>query len=194
MRARCLANASVLALTFCLMAAAHAESAAAAPANSSNANNSSDGTAGNVADKSADNSLHWVDSKPIDEVWLNPGLYSWHWQRDRELNNDNYGFGAEYRFSTVASFTAGEFYNSNRAISDYIGLYYQPAAIGPVRFGAALGGFNGYPNMKNGNWFLAAIPVASYDYKRVGLNLSLVPSYQNRLYGAISFQFKLKVY
>jgi len=135
-----------------------------------------------------------VDSKPINEVWLNPGFYSYHWQRDAGLNGNNYGFGVDYRFSTTTSFTAGEFYNSNRATSDYLGFYYQPVAIGPVRLGAAIGGFNGYPNMKNGNWFLAAIPVASVEYERVGLNLSFVPSYQNRLYGALSFQFKLKVY
>ena len=138
--------------------------------------------------------IAWTDSQPISELWLNPGFLSYHWQRDQDLNGDNYGLGAEYRFSTVASVTAGEFYNSDRANSKYVGLYYQPISIGPVRFGAALGAFNGYPNFKNGNWFLAAIPVASFDYERVGLNLSFVPSYQNRLYGALSFQFNLKVF
>lgn len=138
--------------------------------------------------------LTWNDGKPISEVWLNPGFLSYHWDRDKDLNGDNYGLGAEYRFSTVASVTAGEFYNSDRKTSKYLGLYYQPIGIGPVRFGAVVGGFNGYPKEKNGGWFPALIPVASYDYKMVGLNLSFVPSYQNRLYGALSFQFNLRVY
>ena len=133
-------------------------------------------------------------SKPINEVWLNPGFYSYHWQRDQGLNGDNYGFGGEYRFSTVLSATAGEFYNSDRDHSKYLGVYYQPISIGPVRFGAALGGFDGYPKMRDGGWFLAAIPVASYEYERVGLNLSFVPSYKDRLYGALTFQVKLKVF
>lgn len=141
-----------------------------------------------------ENPFDLIDAQPINEVWLNPGFYSYHWQRDRGLNDSNPGFGGEYRFSTVASVTAGEFYNSDRQHSEYLGIYYEPIAIGPVRLGAAIGGFDGYPKMKNGGWFLAAIPVASVDYKRVGLNLSFVPSYKDRLYGALSFQLKFKVY
>ena len=140
------------------------------------------------------NPFELIDAQPIGEIWLNPGFYSYHWQRDLGLNDNNYGFGAEYRFSTVASVTAGEFYNSDRADSKYVGFYYQPVAIGPVRLGAAVGGFDGYPKMKNGGWFLAAIPVASFEYERVGINLSFVPSYKDRLYGAFSFQLKLKVF
>lgn len=146
------------------------------------------------AQAESSNPFDLIEAKPISEIWINPGIYSYHWQRDLGLNDNNYGFGVDYRFSTVVSFTAGEFYNSNRVDSKYAGFYYQPFAIGPVRLGAAVGGFNGYPNYKNGGWFLAAIPEASYEYKRVGLNLSFVPSYQNRLYGALSFQLKLKIF
>ena len=135
-----------------------------------------------------------IDAKPLHELWLNAGFYSYHWQRDVNLNGNNGGFGAEYRFSTVASATAGVFYNSDRAYSRYAGLYYQPWSIGPMRFGAVLGAFNGYPKMHQGDWFAAAIPVASFDYKSVGLNVSLVPSYKDRLYGSLSFQLKLKVF
>jgi hypothetical protein len=140
------------------------------------------------------NPFDLIDAQPISETWINPGFYSYHWQRDAGLNGNNYGLGVEYRFSTVASVTAGRFYNSDRVDSTYVGLYYQPVAIGPVRLGAALGGFDGYPKMRNGGWFLAAIPVASFDYKRVGVNVSFVPSYKDRLYGALSFQLKLKVF
>ncbi len=134
-----------------------------------------------------------IQSKPLSELWLNPGFYSYHFQRDKGLNDSNRGFGVEYRVTTVASFTAGRFYNSARVYSNYAGFYYQPWAIGPVRIGAAVGGFNGYPKMHGGGWFLAAIPMLSYEYGRVGLNVAIVPSYKDRLYGAISFQLKLKV-
>jgi hypothetical protein len=142
----------------------------------------------------ADDLITGIESKPLAELWLNPGFYSYHFDRDKDLNGNNYGLGAEYRFSTVASATAGRFYNSDRYYSNYAGLYYQPWAIGPVRIGAVVGGFNGYPKMHDGGWFLAAIPMLSYEYGRVGLNVAIVPSYKDRLYGAISFQLKLKVF
>jgi len=135
-----------------------------------------------------------LENKPLSETWLNAGFYSYHFNRDKGLNGNNLGFGAEYRFSTVASATAGRFYNSDREYSNYVGVYYQPVYIGPVRLGLVAGGFNGYPKMRRGDWFLAAIPVASIEYKNVGLNLAVIPSYKDRLYGALSFQLKIKVF
>jgi hypothetical protein len=134
-----------------------------------------------------------IESQPLDEIWVNPGFYSYHFQRDKGLHDENLGLGMEYRFSTVTSFTAGRFYNSDREYSDYLGFYYQPFRIGSLRLGAAIGGFNGYPKMREGGWFLAAVPVISYEYERVGLNLGIVPTYKDRLYGAFSFQLKVKL-
>lgn len=134
-----------------------------------------------------------IDVAPLSETWLNVGFYSYHFQRDKGLNDRNPGLGIEYRYSTVASLTAGRFYNSDREYSNYAGVYYQPIAIGPVRLGAVVGGFNGYPKMRDGGWFLAAIPVASVEYQRVGVNMAFVPTYKDRLYGALTFQLKLKI-
>jgi len=141
----------------------------------------------------ADDLFHWIESKPLGELWLNPGFYSYHFNRDKDLNNGNYGFGAEYRFSTVASATAGRFYNSNRHYSNYVGIYYQPFAIGPVRLGVVAGAFNGYPKMRDGGWFPAVIPMISYESGRFGLNVAILPSYQDKLYGAMAFQLKFKL-
>ena len=135
-----------------------------------------------------------IEAAPLKEVWLNGGFYSYHFQRDKGLNDSNPGLGAEYRFSTVASVTAGRFYNSDRGYSNYVGVYYQPWKIGPVRLGAVAGGFDGYPKMRDGGWFLAAIPTASFEYKSVGVNIAIVPTYKDRLYGAISVQLKLKAF
>ncbi len=57
-----------------------------------------------------------------------------------------------------------------------------------------VGGFDGYPKMNNGGWFLSAIPVASVEFKRIGMNIAVVPTLKNKLYGAVSFQLKLKLY
>ena len=135
-----------------------------------------------------------IDNQPLRQVWLNAGFYSYHFDRDKGLNDSNPGLGAEYRFSTVASATVGRFYNSDRQYSNYVGVYYQPFRIGPVRLGAVMGAFDGYPNMRDGGWFPAAIPTASVEYKSVGVNVAVVPKYKDRLYGALSIQLKLKVF
>jgi hypothetical protein len=134
-----------------------------------------------------------IESQPLSELWVNPGFYSYHFQRDKGFDDTNPGVGAEYRFSTVASLTAGRFHNSDRQMSNYAGVYYQPWAIGPVRLGAVVGGFNGYPKMRDGGWFLAAIPVISMEYQRVGVNFAIVPTYKERLHGAFSVQLKFKL-
>ncbi|MBJ7308814.1 hypothetical protein ACFOLJ_25725 [Rugamonas sp. CCM 8940] len=138
--------------------------------------------------------FHTVESKPLSEVWLNAGFYSYHFQRDKNLNNSNPGIGVEYRFSSVASATAGRFYNSDRAYSNYAGVYYQPFAVGPVRVGVVAGAFSGYPKMHDGGWFPAVVPMLSFEYQRVGVNVALVPSYKDRLYGALSVQCKVKAW
>jgi len=138
--------------------------------------------------------LDLIDTQPVSEVWIDSGFASYHFNRNEGLNGNNYGLGAEYRYSTVSAVTVGRFYNSNRDYSDYVGLYYQPLALGPVHLGFVAGGFNGYPNMKNGGWFLAAIPTASAEWNRFGFNLAFVPTLKNRLYGALSLQIKVRVW
>jgi hypothetical protein len=142
----------------------------------------------------ADSLFETIESKPLSETWINAGFYSAHFQTDKGLNNSNPGVGIEYRMSTVSTLTAGRFYNSDRTYSNYAGMYYQPVQIGRFRLGAVVGGFSGYPKMRNGGWFLAAIPVASIEFERVGLNIGVVPTYKDRLYGAVSFSLRLKVF
>lgn len=135
-----------------------------------------------------------IESKPISELWINPGTYSYHFQRNRGLNNNNFGLGGEYRYSTVSSLTLGVFENSDRQTSHVAGWYWQPVGFGPARLGAVFGAMDGYPKMRNGGWFVAAIPTASIEYRNIGANIMFVPAYKGRLYGAISLQLKLKMY
>ena len=128
------------------------------------------------------------------EIWLNPGLISYHYDQSKNFNAVNYGFGAEYRFSSVASVTAGTFRNSNYQQSNYIGVYWQPIAIGPVNIGVVAGGFKGYPSNNNGGWFPAVLPALTIEGQWVGLNLMLIPTIGDRVSGSLSFQLKFKVF
>ena len=135
-----------------------------------------------------------IQSEPKSQLWINPGMASYHFQQDKNFNNGNWGAGLEYRFNTVASVTAGRFYNSDRAYSNYAGVYYQPIAIGPIKIGAVIGGFNGYPTTNNGGWFAAALPALTWEGDWVGANVFVIPTIGDRVHGAISLQLKLKVF
>lgn len=134
-----------------------------------------------------------IESKPLEEVWINPGFYSYHFDLSKNLNNNNTGIGGEYRYSTVSSIAAGRFHNSNRQISNYASWDWQPLELGSVRFGALIGAIDGYP-ARNGDWFLMALPVASYEYKNIGINLTLIPPYEDIVYASLSLQLKLRVF
>lgn len=130
------------------------------------------------------------------ELWLASGFATYHFdtENDLELNGRNPGIGVEFKFHETASVTAGRFYNSDRAHSRYAGVLYQPWALGPVRLGAVLAAFDGYPRIRNGGWFLAPVPAVTVEYKKVGINVAVVPTYKDRLYGGISVQLKFKLW
>ncbi|MGB9109493.1 MAG: hypothetical protein WCC39_12485 [Telluria sp.] len=135
-----------------------------------------------------------IDAVPKSEFWLDSGFATYHFNRDKDLNGANRGLGAEYRFSGTLAATVGRFYNSDREYSSYAGVIWQPVALGPVRVGAAIAGFNGYPHMRDGGWFPAVVPTLTYEYQRVGVNVGIIPSYKDRLYGGISVQLKFKLF
>ena len=126
------------------------------------------------------------------KVWLNPGFYSYHFDRDKGLEDFNPGLGFEYPVNETFSVTAGAFRNSDRERSRYIGVYAMPFEVYGVKLGAVAGGFDGYPNYRNGNWFPAVIPTAAIEGRRWGLNVAIIPSYKDRLYGALTFQLKYR--
>jgi hypothetical protein len=137
--------------------------------------------------------VSFVESKLITEIWLNPGFYSYHFQRSKGLNDNNIGLGGEYRYSTTSSISLGVYENSDNLTSHYIGWYWQPLAVGSVRIGAVVGLIDGYHTW-SGDWFIAAIPAASFEYKNIGANLLLIPGFQDKLYGSITLQLKIRVY
>ena len=149
---------------------------------------------GTIADQEASSAIQQIDSKPLDELWLNAGFYSYHFERDKNLDNNDIGLGVEYRYSSVSSITAGRFHNSDRQISSYAAWIFQPYQYGHIRLGLLIGIINGYPKANNGGWFPLALPVASFEYKHVGFNFTAVPTYQDVLHGSLSLQLKFKLY
>ena len=132
------------------------------------------------------------------QVWLSPGFYSVHFDRSKNLRNDNIGPGIEVAFTPVHALVAGNYINSNGARTDYVGYAWRPwhadfhgAQIG---LGALVSAFDGYPNYRNGGWFIAPLPLLSVETRYVGVNLSVIPTIANRLDGAVSLQFKLRVW
>jgi len=127
------------------------------------------------------------------DVWINPGFYSYHLQRDRGFNNVNTGLGFEASLTDTYSVTAGFFRNSDRETSRYVGVYAMPFKAGAFKAGAAMGAFDGYPKMRDGGWFPAIIPTVAYEGPRFGLNVSVIPTVGEKLHGAIAFQLKYKL-
>lgn len=138
--------------------------------------------------------FHSIETTPVDQLWLNAGFYSYHFQKDIDLDNNNLGLGFEYRYSSTSSVTAGRFHNSDKEMSNYVAWCWQPWALGPVRLGALLGAIDGYPKAFDRAWFPLALPLASVEYKNFGLNFTIVPTYKETLHGSITLQLKLKLY
>lgn len=136
--------------------------------------------------------------KVVRQVWLNPGNFSYHFDRKKNLREDNLGLGAELTLTDNHVLAAGSFINSNRRRSHY-GAYYwrplhwRPAAIN-VHAGIAAGAMDGYPNYRNGAWFPAALPMLALEGERLGANIFFVPTLKNRLDGAIAVQIRLRAW
>ena len=127
------------------------------------------------------------------DIWVNPGFYAHHFQNDKGFNNVNTGFGVEASITDSYSLTAGIFENSDRATSHYVGMYAMPFKIGSLKAGAAVGTFNGYPKMRDGGWFPAIIPTVAFEGRRLGLNVSFIPTIGDKLHGALTFQVKYNI-
>jgi hypothetical protein len=127
------------------------------------------------------------------DVWINPGFYSYHFDKEKNLNNSNHGFGIEARMNNTYSLTAGVFENSDRQTSHYIGAYIMPFQVGALKAGAAVGAFDGYPKMRDGGWFPALVPTMAVEGRRVGLNISYIPKIGDKVNSALSFQVKFNI-
>ncbi len=135
---------------------------------------------------------------PPPQVWLNPGFFSYHFDRDKSLREDNFGVGAEVILRRDHGLMAGTFLNSDFARTRYVGyewrpLHWQPAGV-PVHAGITVSALDGYPRMRDGGWFLSLLPIVAIEGERLGMNFTVVPEIEGRLNGAVVIQFKLRVW
>jgi hypothetical protein len=132
------------------------------------------------------------------QVWLNPGIYSQHFDTSKGLRNDNIGFGAEVLLAQDHLLMAGSFINSNRARTHFGAYEWRPLhwqfSGFDVGAGIAVGAFDGYPNYRNGGWFVAPLPILAIEGRRLGANITLIPTIANRFDGALAVQLKLRVW
>ena len=133
------------------------------------------------------------------QVWINPGLYSHHFDSSKNFRANNIGAGVEVLIAKNHGLMVGTFINSDRARSQYIAyqwrpLHWQPAESLGVSAGLVAGAFDGYPRMRNGGWFVAPLPLLALEGKRLGANITVVPRYGDRIHGAVAIQVKLRVW
>ncbi|MDZ4142996.1 MAG: hypothetical protein U1D29_00450 [Burkholderiales bacterium] len=127
------------------------------------------------------------------QVWVNFGGFSRHLTRARDYNETNYGLGVEYRTHPTVSYMAGAYYNSVRHTTYYGAINWQPLIVGAWKLGASAGILNGYPSRARGGAFFAALPLATYEGTRFGVNVGLIPSV-GQVDGSVVVQFKLRVF
>lgn len=132
------------------------------------------------------------------QLWINPGMYSYHFNRHSDYRENNIGLGAEVLLTDDHALMAGSFINSDRQRSRY-GLYEWRPLHWPVQgvklsAGLAAGAFDGYPRYREGAWFAAALPLLSVEGERLGVNFAIVPTIRNRLSGALAIQLKLRLW
>lgn len=126
------------------------------------------------------------------EVWINVGGFSRHFARHNGYNENNLGLGAEYRTSAELSYMVGAYDNSVRKTTSYLAVNWQPWSLGPIKLGGTLGVMNGYPSLAKGGTFFAALPMATWEGRRYGVNVGIIPS-MGKVDGAVIVQFKLRV-
>ena len=132
------------------------------------------------------------------QVWLNPGIYSYHFKRDAGYRDNNVGIGAELLLTDNHGLMAGSFVNSDRQRSHY-GLYqWRPLQwqFSQVKLSLVLaaGAFDGYPRYHDGGWFAAALPLLALEGERFGINFGIIPNIPDRMTGALAIQVKLRVW
>ncbi len=138
-----------------------------------------------------------ADDAPL-QVWLNAGIYSWHFDRDLDLRENNSGLGVEVVASRDYVWLAGSIINSERQRTHYAGLQWRPLHWRPtgleVSAGLIFAALDGYPRMRDGGWFVTALPVLAVEGERLGLNLSIIPTIRDQVSGAVALQLKLRVW
>ena len=125
------------------------------------------------------------------ETWITATLASKHINAESKQEEANWGVGIEQGMAKNWRAVAGMYRNSNRRDSLYFGLSWHPLRLGEWRIGAVGMFVGGYETPKHQELVKAVIPVITYEGKRWGLNVPIVPATKDNA-GAIGLQAKWK--
>jgi hypothetical protein len=143
-------------------------------------------------------SAHAEETRTSPQVWINPGFFSWHFDRSKDLRDDNWGVGVEVVLVPEHAVMAGTYNNSYGDHSRYAAYQWRPLRWRPygidVSAGIALGVFDGYPNVNDGGWFAAPLPLLAVEGRYLGVNFTVVPTIEDKVNGAFVIQIKLRVW
>lgn len=141
---------------------------------------------------------HAEDGRLVQQVWVNPGFLSRHFERDKGFREDNWGVGAEAVLKPDHAVMAGNYLNSNGDRSNYLAYLWRPLHWRPdgieVSAGITIGAFDGYQNANNGGWYVVPVPLLAVEGRRLGANFTIWPTIKDRVPGAIVVQLKLRVW
>lgn len=136
--------------------------------------------------------------------WVTSGFFSKHtsdqFAPKGGYNETNTGIGIEYGIDRNWTLAVGTYKNSVYKRSTYIQGVWTPDATTynfgelSLKAGLAVGVVNGYPDQMQGGFFPAVLPVLSAEYKRVGVNLTYIPSLDGAVDGAVALQLKFKFF
>jgi hypothetical protein len=139
-----------------------------------------------------------ADIEPSRQIWINPGFFSWHFDRSKDFRENNWGVGVEVVLAPDHAVMAGNFINSDGERSRYAAYQWRPLHWRPydidVSAGIALGAFDGYSKVNDGGWFVAPLPLLSVEGRRLGANFTIVPTIKDKVNGAFVIQIKLRVW
>lgn len=133
-------------------------------------------------------------------LWLDSGFRSHHTHARANglaYRENNVGIGLEWRYRPDWQVNAGHYRNSLDRSSTYLQLGWMPwqwqaGEKLELRAGASVGVVNGYPGIRDRKYFPTLVPVATAEWRRLGMNLVYVPSV-GRVHGAFALQLKVKL-
>jgi hypothetical protein len=126
------------------------------------------------------------------DFWVNFGAFSQHFNNASKFNQTNAGFGLEYQLDDDRALVIGQYRNSVRDTTRYLGGAWMPLEIGIVKFGAIAGMADGYPEMRGGGFFPIILPLMVVETRHVGINFTIMPNVATKVNGCLAMQLKFR--
>ena len=125
------------------------------------------------------------------ETWITATVASLHYGAEKSYEEQNWGVGIKQDLAKDWRAIAGHYWNSNRRHSLYFGASWTPMRWGNFGSGVAMMLVGGYETQKRPELVKAAFPFFSYESKGWGLNVPIIPKYQDNP-GVIAIQIKFR--